>query len=137
MTKQTTFRSKFHPAARAGNRGQMQTMTQNRINTILRKHELFLMGKKGGKRADFSGLDLFGLDLSMADLFGVNFEGAKLDGVNLSFANLRYANLCGAGLYGADLRGTDLSHAKMYQRTMDEASITLEQRKSILVIKED
>ena len=76
----------------------MQTMTQNRINTILRKHELFLMGKKGGKRIDLKGADLRCLNLVYADL---------------SYADLRMADMYMANLEGADLEGADLRNANL------------------------
>jgi hypothetical protein len=73
-------------------------MNHEKLDEILRLHQLWIIGDREGKRADLSGADLRGADLSGADL---------------SRANLRWADLYRANLYRADLRGADLSRANL------------------------
>ena len=93
------------------------------LKKILKKHEKWLNGERGGIRAnfsgmrlrgvDFSGMDLRYADFSYTDLRGADFGGADLkcacfgdadlDSANLSFANLNGANLSFASLNGANL----------------------------------
>jgi uncharacterized protein YjbI with pentapeptide repeats len=73
------------------------TITVQDLPAILAKHKDWLLGKKGGERADLSGADLSGADLS-----GAYLSGADLSGADLRSANLRSANLSGADLSGAE-----------------------------------
>ena len=75
----------------------MKTYTNEELNEILRKHELWLRGDPSGARADLSG----------ANLIRANLSGANLSGANLIRADLSGANLYGANLYEADLSGAD------------------------------
>lgn len=63
-------------------------MEQKELNEILRKHQMWLQGEKGGERANLREADLRGADLRWADLCEVDLRGA----------NLHRANLCGANL---------------------------------------
>ena len=102
----------------------MRTITQEELNTILKKHLDFLQGIAGGEQADLSGADLSGADLHGADLNHANLNHANLNHADLSYANLIYADLHGADLSGADLiyadlhganlRGTNLNHADLH-----------------------
>ena len=47
-------------------------MTQEEINQILKKHSLWLAGKKGGESANLKGADLIGAYLKGADLYGAS-----------------------------------------------------------------
>ena len=71
-------------------------ITQEELEQFLKKHKLWLVGIKDGKRANLSGADL---------------RGADLCGANLSDANLSDANLCGANLRGANLSGANLDYS--------------------------
>ena len=73
-------------------------MKQNEIDEIIRKHEMWLKNKVGGKKADLRGANLCGADLSWADL----------SWADLRETNLRETNLCETNLNGADLRGANL-----------------------------
>jgi len=95
---------------------------------ILRLHELWVEGMKGGSRAnlsraDLSGANLSDADLSDADLSGANLFGANLPRANLSRANLSRANLSRADLYGADLSGADLFDANLYGADLSGANL--------------
>jgi hypothetical protein len=73
------------------------------IIKILKRHSLWLNGKPGGRRADFSdanlrGADLRGVNLSGADFMGANLSAARLVGANFTQANLPRANLSGANI---------------------------------------
>jgi uncharacterized protein YjbI with pentapeptide repeats len=85
-------------------------MTQEELNEILKKHEMWLEEKEGGERAKLAWVTLKDADLVKANLRGANLSGAYLteaglDRADLSEAMLRWANLTGAKLRGADLVG--------------------------------
>lgn len=113
-------------------------ITREELDKILRKHKLWLENKKGGERADLSGLDLSyvnlsGVNLSYAnlsktDLSEANFTGATLwradlSCANLSLTNLRGADLSFANLSLANLSGADLSEAKLSGANLLEANL--------------
>ena len=104
------------------------TISKHKLNSILNKHEMWLLNDPRGERADLRWADLRGENLYKADLRGANLMGADLMGADLTGANLykadlmetnlykadlREANLRGADLSGADLRGADLSGADL------------------------
>lgn len=78
------------------------------IQKVLKKHEMWLNGEKGGERANFSNADL-----TSVKLMGVNLKGADLWNANLRGADLRYANLEDADLTGSNLRNADLRGANL------------------------
>ena len=103
------------------------------LKEILKKHELWLGDKKGGKRANLRGIDLRDVDLrntnlTSADLSYANLRGsdlrninlidANLMGADLSHADLSYANLRGADLRYANLKGADLKNIKTNMNTI-------------------
>ena len=79
------------------------TISKHKLNSILNKHEMWLLNDPKGERADLRG----------ADLRGVKLRGAKLSGAILYKADLRGANLMGANLIEANLREADLYGAKL------------------------
>ena len=107
-------------------------MTQEQINEILYKHELWLKKEKGGECANLNGAGLLKADLREARLNGADLRYADLRG-----ADLRGADLLDADLNNADLRGADLKGAKMYQHMIDEASLTQKQREGIIIVEKD
>ena len=74
------------------------TISKHELNSILNKHEMWLLNDPKGERADLMRADLYGANLVLADL---------------RWANLREANLMGANLRGANLRGADLNGTKL------------------------
>lgn len=96
-------------------------MTQEELNSMLKKHKLWLAGEEAGERADLRDTnlqradlqraDLQGADLQWADLRGADLRGADLRDTNLRDTNLRGANLQRANLQGADLRGSTLDRS--------------------------
>lgn len=93
-------------------------MNQEEIDEVLRKHALFLKGKRGGRRAILAGADLRNANLSNADLYGASF---------------READLRGADLFGADLRFAILYKAKIYKQDADNAFLSQKQRNEIII----
>ena len=88
----------------------MKNISQEELNEILEKHEMWLKNKKSGKRADLMGTDLGyvelrWVDLSYAELMGANLSNANLSNANLSDVNLKNANLKNTDLTNADLTG--------------------------------
>ena len=71
---------------------------REKLDEILKKHELWLKSETGGERANLRGANLRG-----ADLNGANLNRADLERANLREADLRWANLRGANLERADL----------------------------------
>ena len=77
-------------------------MNVEKLQQILKEHELWLQDNEEGSRANLSGANLRYADLSRADLRYADLSRANLSGANLSGANLSGANLSGANLSGAD-----------------------------------
>ena len=78
-------------------------MTQEELNEIVRKHNLWLKNEEGGERADLSGANLSCANLSRANLSRADLSRAYLSGANLSCANLSRADLSCANLSCANL----------------------------------
>ena len=78
-------------------------MDKEELQEILKKHKLWLEGKRGGKRANLRGADLREANLWGADLREANLQGTDLRGADLWEANLQRADLREANLQGADL----------------------------------
>jgi hypothetical protein len=122
----------------------MTTIIIADLPEILERHQKWLDGKEGGRRADLSrakltgailahadlgGADLTGARLDYADLTAARLDGAKLtdadlDGANLTGARLDYADLDGADLTGARLDGADLTGARLTDADLDGADLT-------------
>ena len=83
------------------------------LNEILKKHEMWLEGEKGGERANLSGYDLININLSGADLINANLRDVDLSGANLKNIILRGADLRNANLKGANLKGANLINANL------------------------
>ena len=103
-------------------------MTQEVLNEILAKHELWYKGKKEGERANLQCADLQyanleGANLEGADLEGADLRNAKLEGADLRNANLRNANLRNAKLEGADLRNANLRYANLRYANLRNANL--------------
>ena len=84
------------------------TISKHELNSILNKHEMWLLNDPKGERADLMRADLYGANLVLADL---------------RWANLREANLYKADLSGADLRGADLIEANLSRAVIYEADL--------------
>ena len=100
----------------------MKTYTEKELSLILKQHEMWLINRSSGKRADLSDANLSGANLSdtnlrYANLSNADLRYADLSGANLSDANLRYADLRYANLRYADLRYADLSNIKVNECT--------------------
>ena len=83
-------------------------MNKEELKNILKKHEDWINGIDGGKRANLIRADLRYANLKGANLKDADLRYANLKGANLEDADLRYANLKGANLKGANLEGTDI-----------------------------
>ena len=95
------------------------TISKRKLNSILNKHEMWLLNDPEGKRANLSGADLRG-----ADLMGAYLTEANLMEANLIRANLREANLREANLYKADLMEADLREAFLYKANLYKANLS-------------
>jgi hypothetical protein len=101
----------------------MKTYTTNKLDKILKNHELWLLGDPKGVLADLSHANLSHANLSGADLSDANLSGANLSDANLSGASLYGANLYGADLSDANLSGADLSRANLSGANLSGASL--------------
>ena len=100
------------------------SMTPEKLNEVLTAHKLYLAReKKGGRKADLSGVDLREADLSGARLREADLCWADLSGANLRRADLRGADLSGAYLSEADLRGADLTRADLRGAHLSRANL--------------
>lgn len=88
-------------------------MRQEELNSILRLHKAWLIGKEFGERAELSGADLHHARLQVADLQRAGLQQAILEDSDLQGAILRDADLRGADLRGADLRNAGLQQTEL------------------------
>ena len=91
----------------------MKNISQEELKEILKKHEMWLKGEKGGERADLRDTNLRGTNLMDADLRYTDLRCANLSDTNLSDADLRSANL-----WNADLRDANLKNVKINMNTI-------------------
>ena len=99
------------------------TISKHKLNSILNKHEMWLLNDPKGKRADLMRVDLREVNLMGAYLMEANLMEANLREANLREANLREANLYKANLMGADLRGTFLYKVNFYKANLYKANL--------------
>ena len=112
---------------------RLTDITQDELETIVRKHTMFRSARVGGARAilarrNLSGFNLQNYDLSYADMTGVSLNGADASGAHLDYCNffgadLRFCNLQGAHLVRADLRGACLRGANLIAADMAGADL--------------
>ena len=70
------------------------TISKHKLNSILNKHEMWLLNDPRGKRADLRWADLRGANLYKADLSGADLSGANLYKADLSGAKLDWPLAC-------------------------------------------
>jgi uncharacterized protein YjbI with pentapeptide repeats len=114
------------------------TLDQRECDLMVRRHELYVLSRAGGQRANFAYRNLTGLNLACKNLHEADFTGAimvecDLSGTNLTRAllfcsNLTKAkmvrvNLTRADLRGACLKGADLTAAGMFNADLREGQI--------------
>ena len=108
-------------------------LSQQELDDIIAKHELFCAGKSNGVHAklshhDLSGLNLSGHDLSRVDFSGsflvdTNFAQSKLDFCIFFACDLRKANFRDASMLRVDLRGATMRGATMTGADMTGADM--------------
>lgn len=81
-------------------------MTQEVLNEILAKHELWYKGKKEGERANLQCASLQDANMQNASLHHANMQDAYMQ-----HADMRYADLREADMRGADMRGVDIDYS--------------------------
>ena len=86
-------------------------MTNEALQTILKKHKMWLKNEVGGERANLQGANLQNANLRNANLYNANLRYANLRNADLQDANLRYAILQGADLQYVYLQDADLRNA--------------------------
>jgi hypothetical protein len=103
--------------------------TQEKINTIIQKHAMYLQGNPKGERVDLhtnflSRAYLSGVYLPYANLSYADLSYANLSYADLSYANLSYANLSGTNFYHANLSGANLSYANLSETNFYHANLS-------------
>ena len=63
-------------------------MINMNLNEILKKHEMWLEGEKGGERANLSGYDLININLSGADLINANLRDVEFGYLDISLIQI-------------------------------------------------
>ena len=99
------------------------TISKHKLNSILNKHEMWLLNDPRGEKADLRWADLREADLRWADLRGANLYKANLSGADLMGANLYKADLREANLYKADLMGAYLVEADLREAFLYKANL--------------
>lgn len=111
----------------------MAHLSQEELDRIVQLHQLYLIGKNGGARAqikfkNLSGLSLVGKDMSHADFTGSCFIGANLSNGNFASAtffacDMRRANLENASFVRSDFRGAFVAGANLTGADMKSADL--------------
>ena len=70
------------------------TISKHKLNSILNKHEMWLLNDPRWERADLRQADLRGANLYKADLSGANLDGADLYEADLGGAKLDWPLVC-------------------------------------------
>lgn len=104
-------------------------LTQEELNQILAKHQLWLDGKQDGEYADLGfanlcSINLENANLSAACLRNAEFYQAQMKNVNLSGAFLYSARLVDANLEKANLRNTNFESANLKRANLRYANLT-------------
>lgn len=99
----------------------MTSMTQEELNEVIRKHDLWLKKEFGPGSGCVKGEEK--AILSFKDLHGLNFQGADLRYVDLHRSILSNSTLTQAVLWGADLSYADLNGIYMNDADLAEANL--------------
>lgn len=119
----------------------LEKITQRELDDVIKKHNIFLKGIRGGARAvlkfkDLSHLDFHGSNVSQGDFtgsllnsanlahgtfkgvsfFACDMRNANLEHADFSRADFRGAYVAGANLTGADMKSADLREGRMMER---------------------
>lgn len=118
-----------------GNQPQIipRALTPEEFELLVRRHEAFVGGRRGGTRAiqrlivarrlRCDRRNLSDADFTGADLSGTTFIASRLQRTSLHCANLANTNFTGADLTRADLRGANLAGAVLKDAVIDEADL--------------
>lgn len=96
-------------------------MTQQELNEILNRHEMWLDDEYSGAQAKFEGLDLRGLDFRGANLIKADFKDTDCSGLDFTGAILTCADFTGANLQDADFTEAKLKWATFYKANLTGA----------------
>ena len=83
-------------------------LTQQQLNTMITKHNLYLNHEEGGEKLVLIDQDLQGLNFEKQNLAAADLTGSDFSLANLNRANLRCAKLEGACFTKAKLVGANL-----------------------------
>ena len=64
----------------------LERLTQEELDAVLKRHQMYRTAKMGGARAVLSFFDLSGLDFSGQDLTDADLTGARLTNANMKGA---------------------------------------------------
>ena len=106
----------------------MKKISKKEIKEALVLHKAWLEGKKSGKQADFSNVDIGNYDFSHKNLNKAIFCGANLKESNFYKASLFETNffnaqLCKVNFCAVDISKTNFSNAEMFMVNMQYANI--------------
>jgi len=112
---------------------ELPPMSQQELDEVIRKHNMFTSGQIGGARAVVQYRDLSQLDFKEADLSQADFTGCLLSGADFTRANLqsitffscdmRNADMTDANMTRADLRGAYLGGANLTRANLKDADL--------------
>lgn len=101
----------------------MRNINQEKLNKILKEHELWVKGK-GGKRANLRCANLENADLEYVNLKYADLKYANLSNTDLSNTDLRYTNLRCVDLRYTDLSYSNLSNADLSYSNLSNADLS-------------
>lgn len=102
---------------------QLETLTQEQLDALVKLHKRFLDGRLGGRRANLKNTDISGLSLKGHDLRQANFMGCVMIKMDLSNANFQEASLYGCNLNEANLNKTNFVRADLRGATIENATL--------------
>src|SRR3712207_2451546 len=116
----------------------LRPLEHDALQAQLEAHRRFLSGRGGGRRANFSYVDLSHVGFEGVDLREAEFTGARLFAACLAGAKLDRATLYGCDLRNADLRGANLRGADLSRACLREGRIALYGRdEGLRILKPD
>lgn len=101
----------------------MKKLTQNELDNLIQKHEIWLKNNEIGVRPSFSDLDLSGLELKRANLYHSNFTNSNLTSANFRYSSLKNADLRGAVLTKTNLREVNLFQANLHKAILEDVKV--------------
>lgn len=101
----------------------LERISQDQLDALVRLHNRFLDGRLGGRRATLKNTDISGLTLKGQNLKQANFMGCSMVSMDLSDANFQEASLYACDLSNSNLNNTKFIRADLRGARIESASM--------------